>query len=95
MKATSRQQDGVDPAPSDERGEEHVSPARVDSSQQDKDARRQSELTRSVGTRLTRPGNPTSTRRSAFKALRRIAGRRDQSAPPKEREASRSPNLSS
>ena len=48
----------------------------VRGSQQDEDDRTQSELTRRVGTRLTRPEKSTTSRWSAVKRLLRIgAGR--------------------
>ena len=47
--------------------------ANVKLSQQDEDARKQSELTRSVGVRLTRPEKSTSSRWSSIKRL--IPGR--------------------
>jgi hypothetical protein len=74
MDATSRPYDGVGPGrteESTEAGNEHESDADGDASQ--RDARRQSELTRSVGIRLTRPEKRGTTRWSRFKALRRNA----------------------
>jgi hypothetical protein len=82
MDATSRPYDGVGPGrteESTETGNEHESDADGDASQRDEDARRQSELTRSVGIRLTRPEKRGTTRWSRFKALRRNAVGRDTS----------------
>lgn len=47
--------------------------ANVKQSQQDEDARKQSELTRRVGVRLTRPKKSTTSRWSAIKRL--VGGR--------------------
>jgi hypothetical protein len=66
MDATSRPYDGVGPGrteESTETGNEHESDADGDASQRDEDARRQSELTRSVGIRLTRPEKRGTTAR--------------------------------
>lgn len=41
-------------------------------SQQDEDSRRQSELTRTVGTRLTQPEKSSTSRWSALKRLLRV-----------------------
>lgn len=52
--------------------QEHEMNASVKLSQQDEDTRKQSELTRSVGVRLTRPEKSTSSRWSAIKRLVRV-----------------------
>jgi hypothetical protein len=46
--------------------------ANVKLSQQDEDTRKQNELTRRVGLRLTRPGKSTTSRWGAIKGLLRI-----------------------
>jgi hypothetical protein len=50
--------------------------ATVRDSKQDEDNRTQSDLTRKVGTRLTRPEKSTTSRWSAVKRLLRIGGGR-------------------
>jgi hypothetical protein len=52
--------------------EEHEMNANVKPSQQDDDARKQSELTRSVGVRLTTPEKATTSRWGAIKRVLRL-----------------------
>jgi hypothetical protein len=87
MDATSRPY-GVDAdrtEESTETGKDQESDADGHASQQDEDARRQSELTRSVGVRLTRPEKPTTTRWRGLRGLRRNALGRDTSIQAEER----------